>query len=626
MGRVFRARHLASGQVRAIKVLESNADPELVVRFRREADALARLDAGDVVPVHESGVAGGRLYFAMDLMPGGSLEARIKERGRLPWAEAAELVAELARMLGRCHDRGFVHRDVKPANILFDAEDRPRFVDFGLSLSVDSKSLTETGTAIGSPGYMSPESFRGFGATAAADVFSLGVVLYELVTGVRPYDGNTSLVIAKDMLAEKRRPPSELAKCPDALEAVIARALAPKAEDRFASAHELAAALDEVDEGAAGGNTVLAVSLGVGLAVLILGGAAFLIHRARGSGTDATAPVVSTVPLAPPPPVTKVVRSRGASASEIRDALGRGEVAKAMRLIDASELSDGDAAAIVSAALAKSAEKIKRGGDPGLAISYYDAARALRPGTKAPPEVAADLLGRYEKSWAVNGGELSKMRLEVRLQLMRWLEVILNNDAERGENYRDNARTLAHSAVGLHREQSIGADEALRWVETALSAVPESSSVRHSRCLLLKTLGRLDRAMHEAEYELAWRDPAPEGEDLHWMTIQVVSQALASGDAATATRLAERAGASSLFAVGADQRPREMHVRFVAYRALAALRAGDRPKARALIGEAARRVDMGLESIANAPDGELDATLFARATSDAPPVPKARGR
>src|SRR5579872_1862555 len=135
----------ATGTLRAVKVLDGPASGEAIERFRREAEALARVAGKGVVTVHETGLADGRAWYAMDLLPGGSLRDRLTERGRYPWREAALLVASLARTLERCHAAGIVHRDMKPENVLFDEQGNARIADFGLARDLRAATLTATG-------------------------------------------------------------------------------------------------------------------------------------------------------------------------------------------------------------------------------------------------------------------------------------------------------------------------------------------------------------------------------------------------------------------------------------------------------------------------------------------------
>jgi tetratricopeptide (TPR) repeat protein len=247
-GAVYRVRELTTGAERALKVLEGALDPETVVRFRREAEALARLDGRGVVPVHSSGLADGRLYFVMDLMPGGTLRERVRGGRRLPWREAVEIAAKLARTLERAHALGIVHRDLKPANVLFDDAGEPRLADFGCVRDLTAESLTETGTVIGTPSYAAPEQLEGQKVDARADVFSLGAVLHELLTGERPFPGSTPVQIFRAMQGGGRHRASEKAGSPRALDAILDRALELD-RARRPSAGELAAALEAVLSG-----------------------------------------------------------------------------------------------------------------------------------------------------------------------------------------------------------------------------------------------------------------------------------------------------------------------------------------------------------------------------------------
>jgi WD40 repeat protein len=243
MGVVYRARHLPTGALRALKVVQGSVDPESLERFKREAEALARSGGEGVVPVHEAALERGRLYVAMGLMAGGSLRARLEREGRLDWRVAVALVRDLARTLDRCHALGLVHRDLKPENVLFDEEGRPHLADFGAVRDLTATALTETGTVIGTPVYMPPEQLDGKAVDARADIYALGVMLEELVTGVTPHAGVGSLyALLTEKLEGKRRTLG--GEVPARLEAVVARATAPRAEGRHASAGALAADLD----------------------------------------------------------------------------------------------------------------------------------------------------------------------------------------------------------------------------------------------------------------------------------------------------------------------------------------------------------------------------------------------
>src|SRR5579883_2153467 len=296
MGVVYRARHVGTGTERALKVMLAQ-DPALEARFRREAQSLARVAGEGIVPIHEAGSERGRFYFVMGLMPGGSLDGRLKERGRLEWREAVTLVAQVARALAKCHANGIVHRDLKPGNVLFDEEGRPRLSDFGCVRDLDARSLTETGIVIGTPAYMAPEQLDGAKVDARADVYALGVVLYQLVSGAVPHVGRSPIELLAKKMHEK---PRSLASSgvPAALDAVLARALEIEPEKRFANAGELAAALEKLD-----GHKLDVAPARSRLPLAALGLVPVLaLAIALGLVSGRTAPTPAAPPEPPPPP------------------------------------------------------------------------------------------------------------------------------------------------------------------------------------------------------------------------------------------------------------------------------------------------------------------------------------
>jgi formylglycine-generating enzyme required for sulfatase activity len=294
MGAVYRAVHVPTGAVRAVKLLKSAA-PSQIERFKREAGALARLGGQGVVAIHDSGVASGTLWFAMDLMPGGSLRARLDRGGPMPWRDAVSLVITLARSLGRCHELGLVHRDLKPDNVLFDEHGAARIADFGCVRDESSDKLTKTGALVGTPTYMAPEQLSGETAGARADVFALGTILHECLTGeVR--QGDTILAIADAKLPAA----SSACACPASLDRVLARALQLESSRR-PDAAELASELEAVLDGKARGSTRRSVVLVALVGVVGLGAAIVVTALARRP---------AEAHLAPPAPATEAAHPR----------------------------------------------------------------------------------------------------------------------------------------------------------------------------------------------------------------------------------------------------------------------------------------------------------------------------
>jgi len=228
----------------AVKVLppQFTHDPDFFARFEQEAETIAQLEHTAIVPVYDYGRNGDLPYFVMRLMAGGDLRAAIRQ-GALPPARVAAISQRIGAALDKAHNRGIVHRDIKPSNILFDDDEYAYLSDFGI---VRLTELTRTVTMIGTPEYMTPEQIRGEGVDGRSDVYQLGVVIYEMLTGRQPFTGeNTAALLYKH--AHEPAPPLQNlnASLPPACEDVIQQALAKNPADRFATASSLADALAE---------------------------------------------------------------------------------------------------------------------------------------------------------------------------------------------------------------------------------------------------------------------------------------------------------------------------------------------------------------------------------------------
>jgi tRNA A-37 threonylcarbamoyl transferase component Bud32 len=273
MGSVYRARDEALERDVAIKLVlrERASDPEFAARFRREARALAAVSHPNVLTIHAVREERGLLYLVFEYLPGGTVSGLARRRGgRLPGREVARLGAQVARGLAAIHAAGLVHRDVKPANILLDAEENPKLADFGLALSLAQRrqepviyatddddivfdldaptvaGLTGTGMCVGTPLYMAPEQASGGSLDARADLYSLGATLYALVAGRPPFTGPASEVLHR-VVNEPPDPPS--AHAPDLdpdLDDAILRLLAKDPARRGGGAKEVARALEAI--------------------------------------------------------------------------------------------------------------------------------------------------------------------------------------------------------------------------------------------------------------------------------------------------------------------------------------------------------------------------------------------
>jgi len=239
----------------AVKVIRTEKfTPEVLARalkrFEREAKALARLTHANIVKVNDYGEYEGRPYLVMPYLPGGNLKQLLKEHGRLPWQEAVKLLLPIARALDYAHSQNVIHRDVKPSNILITASGDPMLTDFGVAKIIEEEitvDLTGTGMAVGTPEYMAPEQVSSKGVDHRTDIYSLGVVFYEMVTGRRPYEADTPLaVIAMRASEPLPRPKQFVSALPDRVEQVLLKALTKKPEDRYQSMSELTKALEKL--------------------------------------------------------------------------------------------------------------------------------------------------------------------------------------------------------------------------------------------------------------------------------------------------------------------------------------------------------------------------------------------
>ncbi|GII90241.1 Stk1 family PASTA domain-containing Ser/Thr kinase [Sinosporangium siamense] len=239
MATVYLALDVRLDRTVALKVMHGtlSADPSFVRRFIGEAKSVASLSHPNIVQVFDQGTDGSTVYLSMEYVPGRTLRDVLRGRGRLPARDALELMIPVLAALGSAHQAGLVHRDVKPENVLLAEDGRVKVVDFGLARAIASSNQTRTGLMIGTIGYMSPEQVTTGVVDARSDVYAAGVMLFELLTGRQPYEGESPMAIAyKHVHDEVPAPSSIVPDLPPIVDALVAQSTAREAEDRFADA------------------------------------------------------------------------------------------------------------------------------------------------------------------------------------------------------------------------------------------------------------------------------------------------------------------------------------------------------------------------------------------------------
>jgi len=249
MSTVYRASDQTLQRQVAIKLMnrEVSSDSDQLERFRREARAVAQLSHPHIVGVIDAGEDDGRPYIVFEYVEGETLKERIRRQGRLPVGEAVAYAIEIARALGAAHARHIVHRDVKPQNVLIDEEGSAKVTDFGIARTLDEEGLTVDGRVLGTTDYVSPEQALGQPVTGQSDLYSLGVVLFEMLTGEVPFKGENQVAVAMKHVRELL--PDVQSKRPEvsaALAAVVDTATAKRKEDRYADDAELISDLEDV--------------------------------------------------------------------------------------------------------------------------------------------------------------------------------------------------------------------------------------------------------------------------------------------------------------------------------------------------------------------------------------------
>ena len=249
MGNVYHGKHRETGLEAAIKVLPASMarEPGFVARFNREIDAMRQLDSPNIVKLFDSGEDRGTYYYAMEYVAGENLADRLRREKRISWRETIDIAVQVCRALKAAHNSGIIHRDIKPSNLILNNSGAVKLADFGVAQVFATSRLTVTGGVIGTAEYMSPEQAVGRRAGKQSDIYSLGAVMYVMLTGRPPFVGRTTLEVAqKHKFGQFDSPRCIVPETPRWLDEVVCKCLAKTAEERFPDAYVLQLRLQEI--------------------------------------------------------------------------------------------------------------------------------------------------------------------------------------------------------------------------------------------------------------------------------------------------------------------------------------------------------------------------------------------
>ncbi|HYM07727.1 MAG TPA: protein kinase [Terriglobales bacterium] len=248
MGAVYKARDNELERLVALKLIrpELASNPEILRRFKQELILAREVTHRNVIRIFDLGQAKGLKFITMEFVEGRDLRAVLRERGKIPADETVQIIAQVCRALEAAHTAGVVHRDLKPQNIMLDRKDRVYVMDFGIAHSLETPGMTQTGALMGTPEYMSPEQAKGMKVDARSDLFSAGIIFYEMLTGNSPYKADTAIATLLKRTQERPQPPAEVdPTIPKPISDVVMKCLEINRDDRYSTAREILESLGQ---------------------------------------------------------------------------------------------------------------------------------------------------------------------------------------------------------------------------------------------------------------------------------------------------------------------------------------------------------------------------------------------
>lgn len=249
MSNVFRAIDKKTGQVVAVKFLKPEFfdDDEIVRRFKNESKAISLLNHPNIIKVFDINIKDDEKYIVIEYINGITLREYIDREGKLTYSEISKFIKDILKAVDHAHEHGIIHRDLKPQNIMILRDGSIKIMDFGIARLATAGQKTMTNNAIGSVHYISPEQVKAQNVDGRADIYSIGIMLYEMITGKLPFDGDTAVDVAMKQITQEPQKPSEIARVPEKLEAIILKAMKKSADDRYQNANEMISDIEDFE-------------------------------------------------------------------------------------------------------------------------------------------------------------------------------------------------------------------------------------------------------------------------------------------------------------------------------------------------------------------------------------------